>query len=89
MTVAVSVMRDGKMRTYDVELAEAPGKLKLADVYVPGHDSQPRFYSGTIAPQAELEELEKERQEVEEMREELEELKAELEALREELEKKK
>jgi len=88
-TVAVSVMREGKMRTYEIELAEAPNKLKLSDVWVPGHDTQPRFYSGTIAPHAELEELEREREEVEEMREELEDLKAELQELREELEKKK
>jgi len=87
-TVAVRVWREGRERTIDVELAEAPGALKLADIYAPGDRTQPMFYSGTIAPQAELEDLERERKEVQEMREELEKLKAELQELREQLEQK-
>jgi serine protease Do len=86
--VTVRVIRDGDQRDIEVELAESPGALKLADIYAPGQRSQPMFYSGTIAPQAELQELEKERREVEQMKNELEALKQELKELREQLEKK-
>ncbi len=86
--VAVRVARNGKERTYDVTLSELPSQLKMADIYVPRHESQ-SWISLDTATEAELEKLEQEREEVEEMRDELEELKEELEALREELEKKK
>jgi len=87
-TISVRVIRNGRKREYDVELGKSPSRVDLSDLIVPGY-SQPRFYSGTVAPDIEIVDLTREREELAEMKEELEELKKELQAMREELEQKK
>ena len=87
-TITVRVIRNGRKREYDVELSEAPTRIELSKLLVPGH-SQPQFYSGTVAPDLEIVDLAREREDLAEMKQELEKMKQELQALREDLEQKK
>ena len=87
-TISVRVIRNGRKREYEVELGETPDRIELSELVVPGY-SQPRFYSGTVAPDVEIVDLTREREEFEEMKRELEKMKEELQAMRDELEQKK
>ncbi|HOX24645.1 MAG TPA: PDZ domain-containing protein [Candidatus Krumholzibacteria bacterium] len=91
--IEVRVLRDGKKQEFALELAEAPDRVGLAELFMP-HDSRhpamPRFfgYHGAPVP-PDAPQLEAEREDMDEMKRELEELREELAKLREELEKKK
>jgi len=94
--VEVRVIRDGKMREYDVVLGETSfagigDHIKMFMPRDPHNPKQPRFYefhSGNVPHVLELERLKEEQADMEELKDDLTELKEELKKLREELQKK-
>lgn len=94
--VEVRVIRDGKMREYDVVLGE-PSRMDIAkrfQMFVPRDPHSPRaprfyeFHSGDEHGVVNIERLREEQADMDELKDELAELKEELKKLREELKRK-
>lgn len=96
--VTVEILRDGKTRTVEIELADSPAAVEVGNSLRmlmpddPHAPKSPRFYefhSGQFPAVLDRDELEAEREDLEELRGELSALKEELKKLREELAKQK
>lgn len=92
--VAVVVVRDGREKEFEIELAESPRNAAFGkhlrgfmpgDPHGPRRPRLPEFFSGGVVPHVDLEERERAREDLDELKDELQELREELRKLREEL----